>query len=174
MVDLDLERWHRLQRAEADEADNGPTFIQVQEAAARRAQARDQLTRFRAQGPQGHASGPPLARAHAGERILPGVGGHDHNDIDRVFQRSVHELEARVAAAESEHQRLSDRRSQCAERLATLRRLVEACRTWANEQGVVLPGDDGRIVPPPGLPGARSVHIAGPLPGTPDFLGRPA
>ena len=32
---------------------------------------------------------------------------------------------------------------------------------WAAEQSppVTLPGDDGRIVPPLGLPGARSVHV---------------
>ena len=133
MVDLDLERWHRLRLAEANEADNGPTFIQVQEAAARRARARDQLTRFRAQDLKGTHLDRRSPVLTPGERILPGVGGHDHNDIDRAFQSSVHELEARVAAAESETIGFpiaaSVRRAS-----RDLRRLVEACRTWANEQ----------------------------------------
>ena len=171
---LDVERWHRLRRAEADARDDGPTFVQLQESQDRLARARDQLARFKAGGAKGYASGPPVANAHAGEEIRPGMGGHGPSDVQRAFASSVRELEQRAVEAEAEHQRISERRRQCSERLAGLRQLVEACRAWASEQGMVLPGDDGRLVPPPGLPGARSVHIAGPPPGTHDFLGRPA
>jgi uncharacterized small protein (DUF1192 family) len=174
-MDLDLDRWRRLRRADADAADDSPTFVQVQEANDRRARAQITLARFKADGPRGHASGPPLARA-AGETIIePGIGGHSHDDVARSFKTSVAELEARVAAAEGESARLTERLRVCNERRSALQRLIEDVRRWAAEQTppIVLPGDDGRFVPPPGIVGARSVHIAGPPPGTHDFLGRP-
>ena len=42
-MDLGIERWHRLRRAYADSLDDGPTFVQVQEANERRARARDDV-----------------------------------------------------------------------------------------------------------------------------------
>ena len=125
---------------------------------------------------KGNASGPPLARAHPGETILPGVGGTQPDDVTKAFNSSVRELEARVAAADGEADRLAERLRECNARRNGLSQLVEGIRTWAAEQTppIALPGDDGHLVPPPGLPGPRSVHIAGPPPGTHDFLGRPA
>ena len=96
-MDLDLERWRRLRAAAADAKHDGPSFLEVQEANDRRARARDQLERFKAAGARGNPSGPPMAHAHAGETILPGVGGHSHDDVARAHAGSVAELEARVA-----------------------------------------------------------------------------
>jgi hypothetical protein len=167
-MNLDLERWRRLRLAEANAADDGPAFTDVQAANERRARARDQLARFRAAGPQGRASGPPLARANAGEEILAGVGGHGPQDVERSFQSSVRELEARVADAEREAQRLADRFHQCAERRNGLSRLIADVRAWAARQSppVALPGDDPGRLPP-------VVVVHGAPPGTHDFLGRP-
>jgi hypothetical protein len=167
-MDLDLERWRRLRRAEADAADDGPSFIQTQESGDRAARARDQLARFKAAGPQGHPSGPPLANAHAGEEVRPGFGGHDRNDIERAFERSVKELEARAAAAEASSQRMAERLRECSQRRAGLQRLIADIRSWAAQQTppVMLPGDEPGLLPP-------VVTIAGAPRGTHDFLGRP-
>jgi hypothetical protein len=167
-MDLDLDRWHRLRRAEANAADDGPAFADLQAANQQRARARDQLARFKAAGPQGRASGPPIARAHAGEEIRPGMGGHSPDDIARSFARSVAELETRVADAEREAQRLADRFHEYAERRNRLTRLVEEVRAWAARQSppVTLPGDDPGRLPP-------VVIVHGPPAGSPDFFGRP-
>jgi hypothetical protein len=167
-MDLDLDRWRRLRRAEADAADDGPTFVQVQAANQHRALARDQLRRFKAAGPQGHAGGPPPRGAHAGEQILAGMGSMSHDDLARSFARSVAELETRVAAAEREAARVADRFRECAERRNGLRRLIADVRAWAARQSppVTLPGDDPEQLPP-------VVIVHGPPPGTHDFLGRP-
>jgi hypothetical protein len=166
-MQIDLDRWHRLLAAAADAELDGPAFIDVQTANTCRARARDQLARFKAAGPQGRASGPPMARAHAGEEIMPGIGGHGPDDIARAFKTSVAELEAREAEAEREAARLADRLHECAERRNALHRNVEDVRRWAAQQSppVVLPGDE------PGMPPV--VTVQGPPPGTHDFLGRP-
>ena len=118
--------------------------------------ARATLANFKARGPVSRSL--PRA-AHAGERILADtMGSHGPDDIAKAFESSVRELEARVAAAEHDATRIELRHRQCADRLAALHRLVEACRTWAAEQGVVLPGEDVRIVPPTGLPGPQRPH----------------
>jgi hypothetical protein len=165
-MDLDMDRWHRLRRAEANAADDGPAFTDVQVANQHRALARDQLARFKAAGPQGRASGPPMARAHAGEEILPGMGGHSPDDIARAHARSEAELETRNADAEREAQRVSDRFHECAERRNGLTRLVEEVRAWAARQSprVTLPGDDPGRLPP-------VVIVHGAAAGARDFTG---
>ena len=91
---IDLDRWRRLRRAEANAADDGPSFIQLQEANDRRARARDQLARFKADGPRGYASSPPIHRAaHAGEQILRRRRRHEPGRRQKAFERSVRELE---------------------------------------------------------------------------------
>ena len=165
-MDLDLERWRRLRAAAADAKHDGPSFLEVQEANDRRARARDQLERFKAAGARGNPSGPPMAHAHAGETILPGVGGHSHDDVARAHKSSVAELETRDANAEREAKRLADQLRRCSERRNTLNRLIEAIRNWAAEHSIRLPGDE------PGIP-APVVVVHGAPRGTHDFLGRP-
>jgi hypothetical protein len=168
-MDLDMDRWRRLRLAEANAADDGPSFLQVQQANDRRARARDQLARFKAGGPQGRVSGPPMARAHAGEEIRPGIGCHGPDDIARSFETSVRELEARAAEAQHEASRLADRLHQCAQRRNGLNQLIADVRRWAAEQTppVMLPGDEPAQLPP-------VVIVHGPPPGAHDFLGRTA
>lgn len=95
-MQIDTDRWHRLRRAEADAADDGPSVLQVQDANDRRARVRDELARFKASGPQGQATGRPTARAHAGVEIRPGIGGHDPEDVTRAFEAGVRALQAQV------------------------------------------------------------------------------
>jgi hypothetical protein len=161
-MQIDIDKWQRLRAAAANAEHDGPTFADLQAAIDRRARERIELERFRADGVRGYASGPPITNAHAGEQILAGVGGHGPDDVKRAFDASVRELEQRVVEAEREVERISERRRQCSETLARLRGLVEDCRTWADAQGIVLPGAAGRVVPPPGMVGARSVHIPEP------------
>jgi hypothetical protein len=115
-MQIDSQRWQRLCEQAANAEHDGPDFVTIQAANGRAAQARDQLARFRAAGPQGRASGPPMARSHAGEKILAGVGGHGPDDVVRAFERDVREMEARETAAKQEAQRLADRLHQCAQR----------------------------------------------------------
>ena len=153
MVDLDLDRWHRLRAAAADAEHDGPAFVDVQAANDRQARARAQLASFKAAGARGNPSGPPMAHAHAGETIMPGIGGHSPDDVARSFKSSVAELEARVAAAEREAQRLADLLQQCSARRNALHQLIENVRRWAAAQTppVMLPGDEPGRSPPPGL-----------------------
>jgi hypothetical protein len=156
-MDLDMDRWHRLRLAAANAAHDGPDFTAVQDSADRRARARAKLAAFKAAGARGYASGPPIANAHAGETIEPGVGGHSPDDVKKAFERSVAELEARVAVAEREADRLAERLRECNARRGALSRLVDSVQEWAKAQNppLTLPGDDGRFVPPPGIVGAR-------------------
>ena len=53
----------------------------------------------------------------------------------------MRELEARLAEAEREEQRLAARAREVNARHNLLRRLVEDVRGWAREQRIALPGD---------------------------------
>jgi hypothetical protein len=168
MMDVDPDRWSALRDALHDAQEAMPQFIALQDSQSRRTLARATLEHFKAKGPQGAVSRATHRAAHPGEQMLADtMGRHSQDDIDKAFERSVAELKARVTAAEHDAKRIEQRHRQCTERLATLRRLVEACRAWAVEQGVVLPGEEARVVR------ATTVHIAGPPPGAHDFLGRP-
>ena len=167
-MQIDTERWQRLRAAVADAQNDGPAFVDVQAAGDRRARARAQLARFKAAGAQGFASGPPMAHAHAGETILPGIGGHGPDDVARSFAASVRELEARVAEAERQAKRVADRMHVCAQRRSALSRLIEDVRRWAAEQSppVNLPGDEPGQQPP-------VVVVHGAPPGSHDLWARP-
>jgi uncharacterized small protein (DUF1192 family) len=164
---LDLDRWRRLLALEADARDDGPSFIQVQEAQARAARVRDQLDRYKAAGPTGNVSR-PFARARAGEEIMPGIGGRNHDDVTRAFEDSVRELEARASETEQEAKRLDARLHECHEIRSTLHRRIEEVRRWAAEQRppMVLPGDSIELPPVVTVRSAPS--------GSPEFIGRVA
>ena len=159
--------------AEANAADDGPPFHEVQLAQQRLAIARNTLERFRAQGPQGYASGPPIANAHPGETIEAGVGGHSHDDVVKAFNRSVAELEQRAVAAEAEHQRISDRRR-------SVRSVWPACASLWRRAGRGLisrafscPATARAWYRRPEIVGPRSVSIAEPPAGTPSVISPP-
>lgn len=171
-MQIDFEEWQRLLRAEADAAHDGPSFLDVQQANGRWMARRDELARFKAAGPQGRAEAPPTARGHAGDQILPGVGGTGYEGVTGAFDRDVRELEARATAAESEAKRLADRHQQCARRRAELTALVEDCRTWARENNVLLPGDEGVVSSP--TFSTHGVRVPEPPPGTRTFLDQPS
>jgi hypothetical protein len=158
-MDIDLDRWRRLRAAEADARDDGPSFIAVQEAQSRAARVRDQLDRYKAAGPTGNVS-QPFARARAGEKIMPGIGERDHDDITRAFENSVRELEARASETEQEAKRLADRQRHCHEKCSALHRLVEEVQRRLAEQRppVLLPGDSIEMPP--------VVTVRGPVPGS--------
>ena len=166
-MDLDLERWRRLRAAAADAEHERPeAFSKFSKPTIAGHMLAISWKRFKAAGARGNPSGPPMAHAHAGETILPGIGGHGHDDVARSFKSSVAELEARVASAEREAKRLADRLQKCSARRNALNQLIEAIRSWAAEQSIRLPGDE------PGIP-APVVVVHGEPRGTHDFLGRP-
>lgn len=95
-MQIDSERWQRLRAAARDAELDGPDFATLQDANDRRARARSTLARFKGDGARGYASGPPIANAHVGEEIRPGIGGHGPDDVKRAFDASVRELDCAI------------------------------------------------------------------------------
>jgi hypothetical protein len=148
MDHLDLTRWRQLLAAYRDAQEAGPAFGLLLDAQQRSMVARNDLEKFKARGPLGRVS----------ER-------HSVDDIQRFFEANVRDLEARVADAERECQRIDARSQACVDRRAALRRLIDGIRQWAQAQQppVVLPGDE--IERPP------TVSIQGPSLYARDILG---
>jgi len=150
-MQIDEARWRALLDAYQDARDAAfavTSTTSLQDAQARRMQARDQLERFKARGPQGHVSGPPHGRDPAtGQMIIADSGGTTRESIQEMFERDVRELEARVAEAEREERRVAARSAECNARHNRLRGLVEDVRRWAAEQRppVTLPGDTADV-----------------------------
>ncbi|SEP47920.1 hypothetical protein SAMN02990966_06934 [Rhodospirillales bacterium URHD0017] len=167
---IDVDRWRRLLAAAADAEHDGPSFQTLQQANDDRARARVELARFRAAGPRGRASGPPMTPARRDAEILPGVD--TIQTIDSVFATSVRELEARVAEAERVADRLAHRMKDCSERRTLLATLIDEVRAFAQRENIVLPDGGAHFSPSPGMPGPTSVRVPGPPPGSRSFWGR--
>lgn len=158
---IDWEKWRQLRRAEANAyEDSRLDFADLQAANARLSRSRHELERKRAAGVQGYASGPPTAYAHEGEQILQGVGGYSPEGVARTNATDLRADEARVAADEREQKRIADRNRQRADRLAKFRRQATAMRAQVQAAGETVPEDDDyRLMPPPGIAGARRVGM---------------
>jgi hypothetical protein len=130
MDSIDSNRWARLLDAWRDAEHDGPQFIELQRAQGAASQARADLDRHRSRGPLGRAD-----------------QFHSREEIDAAFNRDIAELERRVAAAEREVKRIDAKIRSCAARRAVLHHIVEACRQWAQAQGITLPGDDAVKLP---------------------------
>ena len=157
-MEIDNARWRALRDALRDAEEALPQIIVLQQAQSALARARDDLDRHRSRGPTGRADQHTSVEA-----------------VQKAFARDIAELERRVVEHEGEVKRIDARIKSAGAKRQVLQQLVEGCRQWARQQGIVLPGDDdARVVPPPGLPGPTSTHIVGAPPGARDFLWRPA
>jgi hypothetical protein len=145
MQTVDETRWHNLLNAWRDARDDGPTPLQLQQAATAAAQAQADLDHYRARGATGHAN----------RRSSPA-------DVVADFTRGCDELEARVVERNREADRVAARSKACAERRNLLGRLVEGVREWAKEHSINLPGDDAVTIT--GMTGFGTAAVRMPTP----------
>jgi uncharacterized small protein (DUF1192 family) len=150
MADIDPDRWQALLTAYRNAVDATPPFALLQTAQQTWARANSDLEDFQARG---------------------AVGRRDvrNPDLESTYQRSVAELEQRVAAADAEVKRISALQGKASAHRNALGQLVDSVRQWAKAQSppITLPGDDDMQMT--GF-SSSSVHI--PTPSGREFVER--
>jgi hypothetical protein len=141
MADIDPDRWAARIAALKNVNDSSVSFATLQSAQSVWSRANSDLEDFKQRGP---------------------VGKRDQRNPDLItaFERSIGELEARLARAAADVKRVEGLMRQSAAQRANHERLIDGVKKWAADNGVALPDQDGNSgVQMPGFAGPSRVHI---------------